>query len=203
MSGNGVHSRYSPIATGVGDDAMVVSASTVRQRGGGPVMGTPRRRAYSWKGESPPYEKLKSEDTSMYSVDKAKLMPKILQEARCVSVWLVLSGFIQVVVSILMRVASYAYPLKSLSPSNAAEPFCVWWIEWIMVLPSVISGCLLRIVPTQVVSNTAPGFIYASAWLLLGIKNRIGAVPHIPSRICEAVLGRLRYVVCLLAHARL
>ena len=31
--------------------------------------------------------------------------------------------------------------------------------------------------------------------LLLGIKYRMGAFPHVPSRICEAVLGRLRYVL--------
>ena len=158
MTGNGTtHTRYSHIATGIGDENSMI----VRQRGG--TTNSPgRRRAYSWRGETPPYEKNKTEN--VLSLNKAQLMPMILQEARCVSVWLVSAGFIQVVVSILIRVASYAYPLKSWSPANEAEPFATWWIEWIVVLPSVICGCLLRIVPTQVVSNTAPGFIYASAW---------------------------------------
>jgi hypothetical protein len=31
--------------------------------------------------------------------------------------------------------------------------------------------------------------------ILLGIQTRMGSIPHIPSRICEAVLGRLRLVI--------
>lgn len=159
MTGNGFHTRYAPIATGIGDEnSMVVSES--RQRTTTKPANSPaRRRAFSWRGESPPYERPKNE-----SILDPRLVPMIKQEARCVSVWLVLSGFIQVVVSILIRVASYAYPHKSWPPGTAAEPFATWWVEWIVVLPSVVSGCLLRFVPTQVVSNTAPGFIYASAW---------------------------------------
>ena len=142
---------------------MVISENTVRQRGGGGGCSTPsRRRAYSWRGESPPYEKLKVEEEAS-KIIPAKLLPLISQEARSVSVWLVSAGFIQVVVSILIRMASYAYPLKSWSHS-IAEPFSAWWHESVMVVPSVIAGCLLRVVPHQVVSDTAPGFIYASAW---------------------------------------
>ena len=29
--------------------------------------------------------------------------------------------------------------------------------------------------------------------LLMGIREKLGCIPHIPSRICAATLGRLRY----------
>lgn len=130
----------------------------------------------------------------MDDVSPAKLLPIVGQEARCILIWIVSAASIQVLVSILIHVSSYAYPLKSWS--SIAEPLGKWWHEFLVVVPSVIAGCLLRIVPRQVVSDTAPGFIYASAWVLLGIKHRMGSLPHIPSRICEFMLGRLSLVEC-------
>ena len=116
----------------------------------------PRKRTYSWKGERSPYEKKKKATN-----DPSQILPVIGREARAVSVHVVGAASIQVIVSLLIRVASYAYPLNSM---NSASVSAFWWQEWIMVVPSVLAGCLLRIVPPQVVNDTAPGFIFVSAW---------------------------------------
>lgn len=118
----------------------------------------PRRRAYSWKGESPPYER---KPAKACDVNPSKLLAMISQESRCVSAWVVTCATIQVTVSILVKVASYAYPVLPGMASNVAGKW-----DGFVVGPSVIAGCLLRLVPSRVITQEAPGFIYASAWFV-------------------------------------
>jgi hypothetical protein len=127
---------------------------------------SPRRRAYSWKGERPPYE---PKSDKPCDVNPPKLLAMISQESRCVSAWVVSCATIQVIVSILVKVASYAYSVlpagvASSSSSNVNVVASKW--DGFVVGPSVIAGCLLRLVPSQVITQEAPGFIYASAWFV-------------------------------------
>jgi hypothetical protein len=41
------------------------------------------------------------------------------------------------------------------------------------------------------VQGAAPGFIYASPWILMTTRNIFGSFPNLPLRIAEGVLGRL------------
>ncbi|CAB9518848.1 expressed unknown protein [Seminavis robusta] len=172
---------------------------TTPLRGRNTANGKMRRRAYSWRGESPPYDRRKLQQTNLMDVNPSELLPLISQESRCVSAWVVTATSIQVIVSILIRVASYAYPVTSASSPRASHN---WLWDGLAVGPSVIAGVLLRLVPPQVITQEAPGFIYASAWILLAIKDRMGGVvPHVPTRICEAALGRLSVMECLILVA--
>ena len=117
-----------------------------------------RRRAYSWIGEAPPYQE---KEAILEGIDASKALPIISQESRCVSAWVVTAAIIQTIVSILISVASYAYPVSKQHPLPPNGSY-LW--DGLFTGPSIVAGCLLRLVPRQVVTREAPGFIYASAW---------------------------------------
>lgn len=53
-------------------------------------------------------------------------------------------------------------------------------VEWILAL-----------FPQGVGQDMAPGFLFASAWLLFVVRDKFGPVPNIPIRICETIMGRM------------
>lgn len=143
---------------------------------------TPRRRAYSWRGESPPYEKSPAKSLAIPNDPVAAastLLSIATREAQCVAAWIIGVVVLQLGISILMSLASYAYPLSivggsdNTNDSNHTEDqenssrfgsrMVAWW-RFLMVGPSILAGCLLRFIPPQVISNQYPGFIYSSAW---------------------------------------
>jgi hypothetical protein len=56
---------------------------------------------------------------------------------------------------------------------------------------SVVAGWALSVLPSKVATNTAPGFSFASSWLLYPIRDYFGSIPNLPTRICETTMGRL------------
>uniref|UniRef100_A0A7S2MXG2 Uncharacterized protein n=1 Tax=Helicotheca tamesis TaxID=374047 RepID=A0A7S2MXG2_9STRA len=66
-----------------------------------------------------------------------------------------------------------------------------WMKEEVFMIMSVLAGWALCLFPRKVAAGTAPGFVFASTWLLLPMQNTLGTIPNIPTRICEMGLGRL------------
>lgn len=56
---------------------------------------------------------------------------------------------------------------------------------------SVLAGWALKLVPAKVAESKAPGFLFASPWLLSSMLHLFGTLPSVPLRICEMVMGRL------------
>ena len=135
-----------------------------------------RRRAYSWRNESPPYESPvanKNADKDPVQVASEKWLPLIGQEARCVATLVAGAALLQCSIALLLRLASFAYPLilissgdDSSTPRYSGAATGAWW-QCILTCPSIIAGCLIRVFPNKVVSHNFPGFIYASAWYVL------------------------------------
>lgn len=74
--------------------------------------------------------------------------------------------------------------IKSLSQEN------VVFKEFMNIL-SVLSSWVLAFFPTKVKTLNAPGFIFASTWVLYPIRDFFGFIPNLPCRICETIMGRL------------
>lgn len=151
---------------------------TSLHKSGRPPVTTPasrqRRRAYSWRGESPPYESpAKQQDSSGKSavqLASERWLPLVLQEARCVATLVAGTAVLQCSIALLLRLASFAYPLALDDASSKVimmpQKDSAWW-KCIFTIPSIIAGCLIRVIPNQVISNNFPGFLYASAWYVL------------------------------------
>jgi len=54
-----------------------------------------------------------------------------------------------------------------------------------------IAGLILNFLPGRIAQGMAPGFIFASCWILFPLRDRFGPIPNLPTRISEMVLGRL------------
>ena len=150
-------------------------------------MATPRRRTYSWRGESPPYEKSPPNnhpDKENLVAAAQELLPVVIQEARAVATWVVGAAVIQICISVLVSLASYSYPLSVVGGNTTNDAIGLthhlqhhngeggaWWLwsvwELFMVVPSIAAGCMIRVIPPQVISNNYPGFIYAGAWCVI------------------------------------
>ena len=50
---------------------------------------------------------------------------------------------------------------------------------------------MIPLFPRGVAQDMAPGFLFASAWLLFAVRDKFGTVPNIPIRICETIMGRM------------
>lgn len=112
--------------------------------------------------------------------------PILWMEARSVSAWFAAATFLRVLVVFLIRLASYR--------RNCADNECVSELpKDIMTNVSVWASWLLAILPYKLQQDAAPGFIYASPWILMAIRNMFGTYPNVPLRISEGVLGRLNF----------
>mmetsp|Transcript_29857 Transcript_29857/g.61918 ORF Transcript_29857/g.61918 Transcript_29857/m.61918 type:complete len:323 (+) Transcript_29857:105-1073(+) len=67
-----------------------------------------------------------------------------------------------------------------------------------MTIISVFAGWVLSVLPSKVAKvslsgfGSAPGFSFASTWVLFPISDRFGSIiPNVPTRICETTMGRL------------
>lgn len=109
-----------------------------------------RGRAYSWRGEKPPATR-KEKGKTGGSIQPSELVSMINREARSVTMWVIVTATIQFALSVLAKAESYEYPRKG-------------WVKTLLVIPSVLAGVFLRVLPEKVVRNKSSGFIYASAW---------------------------------------
>jgi hypothetical protein len=118
----------------------------------------------------------------------AKSQPSLrqlaFQEARSVSAWFAVSTIFRALVEFLIELASFR--------TECAEYQCNSKLP-IIVLKSVsiCTALLFRAFPYKLVQGAAPGFIYASPWILMTTRNIFGSFPNLPLRIAEGVLGRL------------
>ena len=155
------------------------SPTSSRHKSGRPPVTTStpasrqRRRAYSWRGESPPYESPAKQDPAgknAVQIASERWLPLVWQEARCVATLVAGAAILQCSIALLLRLASFAYPLAlDDATSNMMmmhQKGGAWW-ECILTIPSIIAGCLIRVLPNRVISNNFPGFLYASAWYVL------------------------------------
>lgn len=179
--------------------ASVPSPSQVSYRHG----GNSKRRAYSWRGEEPPYDpsKDKRKDTTSLS-NPSHLKTILILELRAVISYAAGASALRLIIQILIQLASYSYPTTTTSPTTAttssiesesiiffSEIFTKYpWMNMIIMMPSVISRCLLWFMPRKVLSNDAPGFIYASAWYGTQIKNVIDLKEFRPIQLFYSLL---------------
>lgn len=134
-----------------------------------------RRRAYSWRGESPPsYESSPSKATSDASTSEDTLMEKyikiITQEARCVVTLVSVVALAHCSIALLLKLASFSYPLLAQQDQDSAttNKEMNWkWYHSLMYFPSIVAGCIIRVIPSKVISHDFPGFLYGSAWYVL------------------------------------
>ena len=56
---------------------------------------------------------------------------------------------------------------------------------------SIISSWVLVFMPSKVSIQSAPGYSFASTWVLYPTKDKFGFIPNLPTRVCEATMGRL------------
>lgn len=180
-----VKSNHPPVTTNV----MTTPATTTSRH---------RRRAYSWRNESPPYEKPDDPFAAKFTdaaatgqpqqflrVTLQQWLPRIGQEARAVATLVAGAAILQCCIVLLLRLASFAYPLaldgRRIPTTTTTEEATSTimnlrsspeggggsWKCIFLTIPSIIAGCLIRVLPNQVISNNFPGFIYASAWYVL------------------------------------
>ena len=115
---------------------------------------------------------------------------KVLLEAKSVSAWMATATILRVLVSFLIQLVSYR--------KDCADNECDSELpEYLRTNLSVWAGWILSAFPHKVAQDAAPGFIYASPWLLMKISNVFGSLPNVPLRIAEAVLGRLSFTELL------
>ena len=62
----------------------------------------------------------------------------------------------------------------------------------IVTMVSVLASWILAILPSKVASQTAPGFLFGSTWILYPMRDMFGFIPNLPCRICETKMGRMR-----------
>ena len=95
-----------------------------------------------------------------------ELWPKVLQEARAVSLWSFVALLFRLFVVLLVTIAAYKYDntaLRSISPAlRDLSEGSLYKELWITI--SVICGLILSIAPTKVLTNQSPGFVFANPW---------------------------------------
>lgn len=64
-------------------------------------------------------------------------------------------------------------------------------MEETITIISVIASWILAVLPPKVATRKAPGFIFASTWILYPLNDKFGFIPNLPCRICETSMGRL------------
>ena len=56
---------------------------------------------------------------------------------------------------------------------------------------SIISSWVLVFMPSKVSIQSAPGYTFASTWIVFPLRDKFGFIPNLPVRICETTMGRL------------
>lgn len=116
----------------------------------------------------------------------SSVWPILWMEARSVSAWFAAATFLRVLVVFLIRLASYR--------RDCADNECVSELpKYLMNHASFGANLLLGVLPHKLQHDAAPGFIYASPWILMSIRSIFGTFPNVPLRITEGVLGRLNF----------
>lgn len=114
----------------------------------------------------------------------------LIQEARAVSLWSCVSIMLRLALIFLSALASYrddkSVMMRWFGVDLVQEEF--------MVACSVLAGWILCLVPSKVLTQQAPGFVFSNPGLLLWVRDKTGVIPNLPTRACEYVLGRIRCV---------
>lgn len=120
----------------------------------------------------------------------------ILLEARAVSLWCCVSIVFRLVVQFVCTVSSYKDDNGILHEVGfLEEPISEdFFSKSLWTIASVVCGWLLCLVPSKICLQQAPGFMFSNPALLLWVRDRTGVIPNLPTRACEYVLGRIRYV---------
>mmetsp|Transcript_28235 Transcript_28235/g.40934 ORF Transcript_28235/g.40934 Transcript_28235/m.40934 type:complete len:281 (+) Transcript_28235:132-974(+) len=121
----------------------------------------------------------------------------VVREAVSSIIWSVSSCILRITLGLVVLLAEHRSTVhgSGSSSSDATEEEIMGVLGWfkgeILMTLSVLAGWVLCLFPRTVASGSAPGFVFASTWLLLPIQNMFGIIPNIPTRICEMSLGRL------------
>lgn len=95
-----------------------------------------------------------------------ELWPKVLQEARAVSLWSLASLLFRIFVVLIVTIAAYKHDntaLRFISPSlNNLSEASLYKELWITI--SVICGLILGIAPSKILAQQSPGFVFANPW---------------------------------------
>ena len=126
------------------------------------------------------------------TTSRPSLWALTLQEAQSVSAWMALVTVLRGIFGFLSQLASY----QETCSANVCESYLS---ERLLTSLSGIAVWLLKLVPSNVRNDQAPGFICSSLWLLWFVQNIFGSLPNLPLRITEYWLGRLRWkeLVCV------
>lgn len=126
-------------------------------------------------------------DSSSKRTQERTFWVLLLCEAGSVSVWSILAPLLRWSVTCCAKLAAYrTLSFTSTLTSTVTSP----WHELHVTL-SVLASGLLSLFPSKVASFAAPGFTFASGWLLFLVSGIFGPMPNVPIRICEMGMGRL------------
>jgi hypothetical protein len=117
-------------------------------------------------------EEEEEEETGFY---KQEIWIMVTREARAVSLWALIAPLFRLALQPFISHACLATDVETCQSSNM----------------SALAGWLLSVFPQTVAQNLAPGFVFASAWLLFAIRDHFGVIPNVPLRICETFMGRM------------
>jgi hypothetical protein len=125
----------------------------------------------------------------------SSILNLLLQEARAVSLWSFSSTLIRLFFALLALLANYrdSKDANKIWLMQKLQPVSDDTHEWFLIA-SVVAGWILCLLPSKVALQQAPGFSFASPWLLFWVRDKTGVIPNVPTRACEYMLGRLRLV---------
>ena len=109
------------------------------------------------------------------------LGPRLLQEARAVSLWSCVAIMCRVALIILVTLAAYRHDSSALrfipflreSPSSSPASIFFRFSKEVWTIISVLCGWILGLAPSKVLSQQAPGFIFANPWYVLYVVNTL------------------------------
>lgn len=120
----------------------------------------------------------------------------LIQEARAVSLWSVVSILLRLGILLLIRWAKYRetkdIALFWMDPLSQHHPFTTTTMtQEIILFVSVLCGWIGSCLPSKVMAVQAPGFIFGHPWILYWVRDKTGVLPNVPIRFCEYMLGRI------------
>lgn len=124
-----------------------------------------------------------SEDVTLFDMHWDQIQNLILPE--------VLSTASLIVISCLIR--SILFLINDLASENKSVEREEFSSSGIVRLTVEFARILLYFLPKKAPAGFAPGFIFASTWIIFPIQDYFGPIPNLPTRISETVLGRVSY----------
>jgi hypothetical protein len=93
-----------------------------------------------------------------------ELWPRLLQEARAVSLWSCVAIMGRVALIFLVTLAAYRHDSTALRfiPFLSESSFSIYKEFWMTI--SVVCGWILGVAPAKILTQQAPGFIFANPW---------------------------------------